>query len=114
VTQTFVPLTKSSVHEETDAPAPDRLISGKPVFSTWNVEERDGLYCGVWRSTPGKWKIQYDEWEYCNILEGHSIITDEAGRAHHIKAGDSFIIRPGFVGTWEVIETTTKEYVIRI
>lgn len=99
---------------ETDGPAADRLIAGKPVFTTWNVEERDGLYCGTWRSTPGKWTIQYDEWEYCRILEGHSIITDADGVMHQLIAGDSFILRPGFVGTWEVVATTVKEYVIRL
>ena len=99
---------------ETDGPAQDRLISGNPVFTTWNVEERDGLYCGTWRSTPGKWIIRYDEWEYCRILSGHSVITEDGGASHDLKAGDSFILRPGFTGTWDVIETTTKEYVIRL
>jgi len=26
--------------------------------------------------------------------------------------GDSFVIRPGVSGTWEVVETTSKDYVI--
>lgn len=112
--QNFLRIDKAAAEVEKDAPAQDRLISGSPEFSTWNVEERDGLYCGLWRSTPGKWEIQYDEWEYCHILEGHSIITEEGGEPNHIKAGDSFILRPGFRGTWEVVETTTKEYVIRL
>jgi hypothetical protein len=30
----------------------------------------------------------------------------------HLKAGDSMILRPGFKGTWEVIETTRKDYVL--
>ena len=30
------------------------------------------------------------------------------------EAGVSFDIRPGFKGTWEVVETTRKEYVIRL
>jgi uncharacterized cupin superfamily protein len=29
-----------------------------------------------------------------------------------VRAGDSFVIRPGFRGTWEVLETTLKDYVI--
>jgi hypothetical protein len=32
----------------------------------------------------------------------------------HLRAGDSWIIRPGFEGTWEVVETTLKDYVIRV
>ena len=113
MSETFLRIA-TTVEAEFDQPAPDRLISGSPQFTTWNVEERDGLYCGTWRSTPGKWKIRYDEWEYCRILEGHSIITEDDGEAFELRAGDSFIIRPGFSGAWEVIETTTKEYVIRL
>lgn len=103
-----------AVPPETDRPAPDRLIAGEPVFTTWNIEERDGLYCGIWQSTPGKWRVQYDEWEYCRILTGHSIITSDTGEVTEVRAGDSFILRPGFSGTWEVIETTSKDYVIRL
>ena len=112
--ETFLRLTPEAAVSETGAPAPDRLISGSPEFTTWNVEDRDGLYCGIWRSTPGKWRIVYDEWEYCHILEGHSILTEDGGEPRHIRAGDSFILRPGFTGTWEVVETTTKDYVIRL
>ncbi len=103
-----------SVEPETERPDPAKVISGDPVFTTWNLEERDGLYCGIWEATPGKWRISYDEWEYCRILSGHSIITDETGASFEVKAGDSFMLRPGLSGTWEVIETTRKDYVIRL
>lgn len=103
-----------SVAPETESPAADRLISGTPEFTTWNLEERDGLYCGIWQSTPGKWKVVYDEWEYFRILSGTSILTEDGGESITLKAGDAHIIRPGFTGTWEVVETTTKDYVIRL
>jgi uncharacterized protein len=104
-----------SVEPEEGAPAPDRLISGDPKFRTWNLEEADGgLYAGVWEATPGKWKIVYDEWEYFHILAGHSIVTEEGGEPVHLKAGDSMVLRPGFKGSWEVVETTRKDYVIRL
>ena len=99
---------------ETERPAAEKVVSGDPVFTTWNAEERDGLYCGVWQSTPGKWRIRYDEWEFCHILSGRSVITDAAGNARTVAAGDSFVLQPGFEGTWEVIETTAMEYVIRL
>lgn len=99
---------------ETGAPAADRLISGNPQFTTWNLEEAPGgLYAGLWQSTPGKWRISYDEWEYFHILSGHSVVTEEGGEAITLRAGDRLILRPGFTGTWEVIETTLKDYVIR-
>jgi uncharacterized protein len=105
----------STIEPEEGAPAPDRLISGDPRFTTWNFEEADGgIYAGVWQATSGKWRVVYDEWEYFHILAGHSILTEEGGETVHLKAGDSMIVRPGFTGTWEVIETTRKDYVIRL
>ncbi len=105
----------SAVEPEEGAPAPDRLISGNPRFLTWNLEEAEGgVYAGVWQSTPGKWRILYDEWEYFHVLEGYSIITEDGGEPVHLRAGDRMILRQGFKGTWEVVETTRKDYVIRL
>lgn len=110
----FVPIIPKGPGEA-GAPAPERLIAGKPQYTTWNIEERDGkLFSGVWRSTPGKWRIEYDEWEYCHILSGVSVISEEGGVSTRVTASDSFLLRPGFKGSWEVVETTTKEYVILI
>lgn len=105
----------STVEPEQGAPSPDRLISGNPAFRTWNFDEAEGgLYAGVWEATPGKWRIVYDEWEYFHILAGHSIVTEDGGQPVHLKAGDSMVLKPGFKGTWEVVETTRKDYVIRV
>lgn len=95
-------------------PDPAKVISGDPVHTTWSLEERDGLFCGLWQSTPGAWRIQYDEWEYCHILSGHSILTETGQAPETLRAGDSIILRPGYTGVWEVIETTLKDYVIRL
>ena len=103
-----------SVEPEISRPDPHKVLVGNPVHTAWNIEERDGLYCGIWQSTPGKWRIAYDEWEYCRILDGVSVIAGDDGSSMTVKAGDSFIIRPGFTGTWEVLETTRKDYVIRL
>lgn len=111
----FLAINVDSVEPEAGAPAPDRVLSGDPKFRTWNVEERDGgLYAGVWEATPGKWRIVYDEWEFCHILSGVSVIAEDSGEARTVKAGDSFVLRPGFKGTWEVLEATRKEYVIKL
>lgn len=110
---TLMRITTDRVAPTHDHPPSDRIISGVPRFTTWSIEERDGLYCGIWECTPGKWRITYDEWEYCRIISGRSVITDDRGAAHILEEGDSFIIPPGFKGTWEVVETTRKDYVIR-
>jgi hypothetical protein len=107
------PLTPASAAPETSRPAPEKVLAGDPVHTTWNAEDDAGLYCGIWQSTPGKWRISYEEWEYCRILEGRSVITAKDGTRLTVGPGDSFVIRPGFEGTWEVLETTRKDYVIR-
>ena len=109
----FIRLDPGAIAAENSAPAPDRVIAGTPVFTSWDIEDAGGLYAGLWQSTPGKWRVAYDEWEYCHILEGHSILTEDGGAAQHLRAGDAIVIRPGFRGSWEVVETTRKEYVIR-
>ena len=98
---------------EAGAPPPERVIAGDPRFRTWNLEERDGLYAGIWEATPGTWRIEYDEWEYCRILSGRSVVTSETGEVMEVGPGDGFVLRPGFKGTWEVVETTRTESVVR-
>ena len=111
----FQPVNTSQTSPEIARPSPEKVLSGDPVHTTWNVEEREGgLYAGIWQSTPGKWRISYDEWEFCHILSGTSIISEDQGDARTVMAGDSFIFRPGFKGTWEVVESTQKEYVIKL
>jgi hypothetical protein len=111
---TIVQVTKDGATPEVSRPAAEKLIAGDPVFTTWNLEEAGGLYAGIWQSTPGKWRISYDEWEYFTVTAGKSIITADGGDPMVMTEGDSYIIRPGFAGTWEVVETTVKDYVIRL
>lgn len=101
---------------ETGGPAADRLLEGTPVHTSWNEHASADArrYAGMWRSTPGSWRIIYDEWEYCEILEGESRIGHEDGRVWTVQAGDRFVIEPGFVGWWHVVSTTTKRYVISL
>ena len=107
-------ITLAGTNPESGEPAEGRLIAGEPKFQTWNVEEAEGgVYAGIWESTPGKWRVEYDEWEFCHILSGVSVISEDGGEARTVRAGDSFVLRPGFKGAWEVVETTRKAYVIR-
>lgn len=101
---------------EESAPPPERIVSGAPRAKTWNLEETpDGkVFSGVWECAPGKWRVHYDEWEFCTLLSGTSIVSEDGEAPVTLKAGDAMILRPGFSGTWEVVETTRKIYVIRL
>ena len=110
----FVPMDVNSIKSIEDAPSKDSVIFGNPRFKSWTVDEAEGgVSSGIWESTPGKWRFENDHWEFCRILSGVSIVTEDGGEAHTVRAGDSFILRAGFKGTWEVIDTTRKDYVAR-
>ncbi len=99
---------------ETGAPAPDRIVAGTPQSRTWNAYETpDGrFFSGIWEADPGAWRIEYTEAEFCHILDGESRLTGEDGSVRTVRAGDAFIIPPGFKGTWEVVTRTRKHYAI--
>jgi uncharacterized protein len=94
--------------------APEKLITGNPKQTLWMhyTDPTQQYFVGIWRSEPGKWRIRYTEEEYCRMLNGVSIITDETGLAVTVRSGDEFVMPRGFAGTWEVVETSTKRFVI--
>lgn len=115
--RSFIPFDLTDVEPEDGAPAPDRVVKGDPTSRTWVLDEaEDGrLVSGVWEATAGAWRISYDEWEFCTIVSGTSILHEDGVEAPHVlRAGDSFVIRPGFTGIWEVVETTRKVFVVRL
>jgi uncharacterized cupin superfamily protein len=94
--------------------AAEKLISGNPKQTVWQQysDPTGKFFAGAWESEIGKWRIAYTEEEYCQILQGTSIISDADGNATTVRAGDRFVIPRGFVGTWEVLQPTKKLYVI--
>lgn len=94
--------------------APEKLLEGNPRQTVWlEYQDASGEFCaGLWASEPGAWRIAYTEEEYCRILEGRSVITDDAGHAVAVGPGDEFTIPAGFTGTWRVVEPTRKRFVI--
>jgi len=98
---------------ELSRPDPSRLIAGDPQHRTWLAPAPEGMWCGVWESTPGAWRVHYDEWEYFRLSEGVSILTPDGQAPIRLEAGQGWVIAPGFRGTWEVVETTRKDFVIR-
>ena len=106
---------KDGVEAEAGAPDKAKIRSGRPTTKTWNLEDDgNGLFAGIWEATAGEWDVEYTEWEFFHILEGVSTLTEDGGEPVKLKAGDSFVIRPGFKGRWKVIEPTKKHYVVKV
>jgi uncharacterized cupin superfamily protein len=94
------------------SPAAERLLAGTPRQEIRNVyaDPSQQFFAGRWSSTPGKWRVQYTEHEFCHMLQGRIRITAQSGTVSEFSVGDSFVVPAGFAGTWEVIEPATKLY----
>ena len=94
---------------------PGRVIEGDPQHeSTVFFKGAEGdLIAGTWTSTPGQWHAFTDRDEFCYIVSGHVRLSGNDGTIQSFKTGDAFLIPNGFSGRWEVVETTTKHFVIR-
>ncbi|MDX0551861.1 DUF861 domain-containing protein [Sinorhizobium medicae] len=106
--------TNPSFAPRESSPLPDRLISGNPTFKTWaqDVARGEIVHTGVWEATPGETRsIKGETFEFCHILSGVAELTPENGESVVYKSGDSFVMKPGFVGIWKTIETVRKIYV---
>ena len=100
-------------YSETQTPK-EKCVRGQPEQRTWHhfTSDDEKFFAGIWEAEPGCWKIQYTENEFCQVLEGRSVLRDAAGKEKIIRKGDNFTIPAGFQGEWEVLETTKKIYVI--
>lgn len=100
--------------EESDA-LPERLIKGNPSFKTWtqDLSKAGAIQTGVWEATPGETRsIKGETFEFCHILSGVIEISENGGETHTFRAGDSFVMKPGFTGVWRTIEKVRKIYVV--
>lgn len=95
-------------------PPAERVIEGDIVCRNWDIDsaKEGAVRAGVWEATPGlNHSIKGETWEFCHILSGLVEITENGHAPQIFKAGDSFILKPGYVGTWRTIETVRKIWV---
>lgn len=94
--------------------AADRITEGSPrTVTALDYQRGDKLFAGEWRASAGAWRVSYEEWEFCHVLEGVCELETNDGETRRFRAGDSFVIEPGFAGVWRVIEPMRKRFVVR-
>lgn len=95
-------------------PPAERIISGDPLQRAWNFySSPDGkFHSGIWESAVGKWRVVFEESEFCHLLAGSIVITGDDGSQRTLRAGDAFVSPAGFTGYWEVVEPARKYYAI--
>jgi uncharacterized cupin superfamily protein len=95
-------------------PAAEKILKGEPDQAVYNhyASPCGQFAAGVWEGEVGQWTVNYTEHEYCEIVQGVSVLRDQDGHAKTLRAGDRFVIPAGFKGTWEVLESCRKIYVL--
>ena len=87
-------------HDPSDTPVEGaRNPRGYTAFT-----DPSGVFtAGVWACDAGTLDIvdlAIDE--ACYLIEGEVIITDRVGHSEHYVAGDAFLLKRGFTGTWRM------------
>jgi uncharacterized cupin superfamily protein len=85
--------------------ASDRSIVGatKPRAYTAYTDPSGVFTVGVWACDAGTLAINdlaIDE--ACYLIDGEVVITDANGNTERFVAGDAFLLKRGFVGTWHM------------
>jgi uncharacterized protein len=87
---------------------------GEPVAvtSTTSVERSDGVETGVWECTPGRWRRQIVQQEFCHFVAGRCTFIPDGGDPIEIRAGDALMMPANTTGIWDIQETVRKTYVL--
>ncbi len=112
--ENIVDFSTTNTEAERFRPAPEKVLKGDPeqVIHKHYDSPCGQMNAGVWEGAVGQWTVNYTEHEYCEILQGVSVLRDKEGNAKTLRAGDRFVIPAGFKGTWEVLEPCRKIYVV--
>jgi len=101
---------------EIDFPRAERREIGAPERRTWVLYESGpaGLVAGIWECEVGRWRIQMDptEHEYMVVLSGRCRLHATGGTFTEAGPGEARVIPAGFAGSFEVLETLRKHFVI--
>ncbi|MBP3864772.1 MAG: cupin domain-containing protein [Pseudomonas sp.] len=109
-----VDFSTANTQAERFSPAPEKVLKSNPehVLHNHYASPCGQLNAGMWESEVGQWDVNFTEHEYCEIVQGVSVLRDHEGNAKTLRAGDRFVIPAGFKGTWEVLEPCRKIYVV--
>ena len=111
--ETIVDFSQEGVVPDRYLPASEKILKANPEQAVYqHYNSPCGQFgAGVWEGEAGQWKVMFTEHEYCEIVQGVSVLRDGKGSAKTVRAGDRFVIPAGFEGTWEVLEPCRKIYV---
>ncbi len=67
---------------------------------------------GVWHCTPGVWRRQVVQAEFCYFLSGEAIFRPDDGEPLHISGGQAAYFPAESKGTWEILRDSEKIFIV--
>ena len=94
------------------APVPVPL--GQPVSQVRSaaIPGVGASHHGVWHCTPGTWRRQVTQAEFCYFLSGEAIFRPDGGEPIHICGGQAAYFPPESLGTWEILRESEKIFIV--
>jgi uncharacterized cupin superfamily protein len=66
----------------------------------------------VWECSPGRWRRQIVQQEFCHFIAGRCTFTPDGGEPIEIRAGDALMMPANTTGIWDIQETVRKTFVL--
>lgn len=96
-------------------PPADRVIEGDPRSVVWNQDFSNSRHVrsGVADLTAGTTRsMKGTDCEVIHVVEGVVELTEDGGESQTFRAGDIFVMKPGFVGTWKSLGDVRKAFTL--
>lgn len=105
---------KNALEHVLPAATPVALPLGEPVamVTSEGIERDDGVEAGIWECSPGRWRRQIVQQEFCHFIAGRCTFTPDDGEPIEIRAGDAVVFPANTLGIWDVQETVRKTYLL--
>jgi uncharacterized cupin superfamily protein len=106
------PLTGSGKYPPDMVPGGQKSFDGSFKTAVGYLSSDHRFSVSLWESGPGILKTSgYPHDEYCLVVTGDLIITNQAGSRQEFHPGDTFVIPKGWAGTWDMRTRFKKQFV---
>ena len=105
---------KNALEQLLSAATPVAVPLGQPLamIRSLGVERDDGVEAGIWECSPGRWRRQVVQQEFCHFIAGTCTFTPDGGEAIEIRAGDALVFPANTTGIWDIRETVRKTFLL--
>lgn len=105
----------TELHTPWDDIPSEKVVEGRPLARSQILytSKDNCFFAGLYECTAGKWRVSYEEDEFCTLLEDEVRLHDARDNSvttYH--APQSFLIPSGFNGIWDAVTPVRKYFAL--